>query len=178
MSKLTIDDVPGNAPAMVKQLILDVLVNPKLLQRTFSASVIPKLVLSEVSINKMAEEPMREEGRVVFHLTVDEEMLNFAGGIHGGCLSFLTDFVSSLALIALRTKMTGSTNLISLSQALSLVFHSPAPLGDRLRVVSTTITAGARASSAKTEIWSDTKHRLVASGVHIKMDPSPPKAKM
>ncbi|KAI3611631.1 hypothetical protein WG66_007684 [Moniliophthora roreri] len=172
MSKLTIDDVPGNAPAMVKQVLLDVLVNPKLLQRTFSASVIPKLALSEVSINKMAEEPMREEGRVVFHLTVDEEMLNFAGGIHGGY------FVSSLALIALRTKMTGSTNLISLSQALSLVFHSPAPLGDRLRVVSTTMTAGARASSAKTEIWSDTKHRLVASGVHIKMDPSPPKAKM
>ncbi|EEB93266.1 hypothetical protein MPER_08105 [Moniliophthora perniciosa FA553] len=76
----------------------------------------------------MVEEPMKEEGRAVFNLIVDEvhrlipfvEMLNLADGIHGGCIAFLIDFCSSFALVALRTKMTGSTDVISVSQAINL----------------------------------------------------------
>ncbi|KAJ7839312.1 hypothetical protein B0H13DRAFT_1454238, partial [Mycena leptocephala] len=49
--------------------------------------------------------------------------------------------------------------------------HSPATVGETLRIVNTTMTVGARALSARTEIWNATKHRLVASGVHIKMKP-------
>src|ERR1700761_1357756 len=65
--------------------------------------------------------------------------------------------------------------------------------GDKLRIVNTSIAIGARALSARAEacsnipllllsltyeaeqIWNVTKHRLVASGVHIKMQPSPAK---
>ena len=79
--------------------------------------------------------------------------------------------------------------------------------GDRIRLVNTTLTVGSRVESMQTEasiyfifilspsfddqlptplfffsladikIWNVTHHRLVASGVHIKMRPSqPPKA--
>lgn len=66
--------------------------------------------------------------------------------------------------------------------------------GDQLRIVSTTLTLGARILSARTEvrkklenwipdfdslplsqIWSLVHHRLVASGTHMKMQPSLPK---
>ncbi|KAK7029396.1 hypothetical protein VNI00_014650 [Paramarasmius palmivorus] len=174
-SPQTLENVAGNAPEMIKQVILNAIVSPKLLGKTFASSVLRKMVLLEVSINKMVEEPMKEEGRVVFGLIVDEEMMNLADSLHGGCIAFLIDFCSSVALVALRTKQAGPSNVVSVSQAMNVVYHSPAPLGDRLRIVNTTISAGARASSARTEIWSDTNHRLVASGVHIKMDPSPVK---
>ncbi|KAH6902822.1 hypothetical protein BKA70DRAFT_1374281 [Coprinopsis sp. MPI-PUGE-AT-0042] len=60
------------------------------------------------------------------------------------------------------------------SQSLNIVYHSPAALGDRIRIVNQTMTVGARAQSARTEIWNLTHHRLVSSGTHIKMVPSPP----
>jgi len=62
--------------------------------------------------------------------------------------------------------------------------------GDKLRIVSTTLTLGSRALSARCEvrfllalwlhqliylaskIWNVTRHRLMASAVHIKMDSS------
>ena len=64
--------------------------------------------------------------------------------------------------------------------------------GDHLRIVSTSISLGTRALSARcevgrnlpsiikyskvlvafTQIWNETRHRLVASGVHIKMEPN------
>ena len=71
-SPQTLENVAGNAPEMIKQLILNAIVSPKLLGKTFASSVLRKMVLLEVSINKMVEEPMKEEGRVVFGLIVDE----------------------------------------------------------------------------------------------------------
>jgi acyl-coenzyme A thioesterase 13 len=44
--------------------------------------------------------------------------------------------------------------------------------GSKLRIVSSTLTLGARSMSARTEIWDATHQRLVASGVHVKMDAS------
>jgi len=64
------------------------------------------------------------------------------------------------------------------SQSLNIVYRSPAILGDTLRIVNTSVTAGARAVSSRTEIWNATHHRLVASGVHVQMKPSEPKAKL
>ena len=71
--------------------------------------------------------------------------------------------------------------------------------GDRIRLVNTTLTVGSRVESVRTEasiiyffylqvspikyfcfpwadikIWNVTHHRLVASGVHVKMPPSQP----
>ncbi|KAJ6542645.1 HotDog domain-containing protein [Mycena capillaripes] len=132
----------------------------------FGDSILRALVVTEASIQKKAEEPLKQEGRVVCEIVVTEEMLNGGGNVHGGCSAFLIDVCSTMCLLAFQA------GIHTVSQSLNIVYHSPATIGETLRIVNTTMTVGARALSARTEIWNATKHRLVASGVHIKMRPS------
>ncbi|EDR12638.1 uncharacterized protein LACBIDRAFT_292681 [Laccaria bicolor S238N-H82] len=143
----------------------------------FGDSIQTRMVVTEISINNKAEEPKKVEGRVVLELDVAEDMLNGGGNIHGGCSAFLIDVCSTLALTALNLATTGELSP-SVSQSLNIVYHSPASLGDRIKIVNTTLTLGARAHSVRTEIWNLTHHRLVASGTHIKMAPSKPKSSL
>ncbi|KAF9011743.1 hypothetical protein BDQ17DRAFT_1272058 [Cyathus striatus] len=143
----------------------------------FGQAIQERLRVTEVSVNRKEEEPNKLEGKVVLEITVAEDMVNGGGNIHGGCSAFLIDMCSTLALSALSLSSKNELNL-SVSQSLNIVYHSPAGLGDQLRLVNTTLTLGARAHSARTEIWNVTHHRLVASGVHIKMQPSFPKANL
>ncbi|EAU82753.1 hypothetical protein CC1G_10658 [Coprinopsis cinerea okayama7 len=173
---LDISHVKGNAPEEIKRL----LVSPYRLYKSnqaqgplFGEEIQKRLVVTEVSILQKAEEPLKQEGRVVLETDVAEDMLNGGGNIHGGCSAFLIDICSTLALIALGI-VNNSKSTRSVSQSLNVVYHSPASLGDRIRIVNQTLTLGARAQSVRTEIWNVTHHRLVSSGTHIKMVPSPP----
>ncbi|KAA1466659.1 Thioesterase/thiol ester dehydrase-isomerase [Dentipellis sp. KUC8613] len=136
----------------------------------FSAPIARRLHLVEVDVRGKADEPSRQEARVVCETEVAEDMLNIAGNMHGGCSAFLVDVCSSTPFAALSPE-----GAMGVSQAINMVYHAPARLGDKLKIVSTTIAVGARVMSARCEIWDTTNHRLVASGVHVKMDPSPPK---
>ncbi|KAJ7768734.1 HotDog domain-containing protein [Mycena olivaceomarginata] len=132
----------------------------------FGDDIIRRLVVTHASVEKKVEEPLKQEGRVVCELIVTEDMLNGGGNVHGGCAALLIDVCSTLSLLAFQP------GIHTVSQSLNVVYHSPATLGETLRIVNTSMTVGARAMSARTEIWNATKHRLVASGVHIKMQPS------
>ncbi|GLB34270.1 putative thioesterase superfamily protein [Lyophyllum shimeji] len=176
--------IAGNAPDHVKSFLadtsffyeyahtLDGVTGP-----IFGESIMKRIVVTEVSVEKKAEEPRKLEGRVVCEVTVEDDMINGGGNIHGGCSAFLIDVCSTMALMALSMTDKGEAHR-SVSQSLNVVYHSPAGLGDKLRLVNTTITLGGRAQSARTEIWNVTHHRLVSSGVHIKMQPSSPKANL
>ena len=74
--------------------------------RGFAASIGARISVDEVSILKKAEEPTREEVRLVCSLEVTEgvykagieiyydsnaDMLNGAGSMHGGCSAYLID---------------------------------------------------------------------------------------
>ncbi|KAJ7778475.1 HotDog domain-containing protein [Mycena metata] len=134
----------------------------------FGDSILSGLVVTEASVQPKAEEPLKEEGRIVCEITVTEDMLNGGGNIHGGCSAFLIDVCSTLCLMVYKPGM-------HVSQSLNIVYHSPATLGEKLRIVNTSMTVGARAMSARTEARNAillSCHRLVASGVHIKMQPS------
>ena len=72
-------------------------------------------------------------------------MVNAGGSMHGGCSAYLVDICTSLALAA-----AGKPGTVS--QAIDMVYHAPAPLGCRIRVVNWTITLGARVSSARCEV--------------------------
>ncbi|KAF9553277.1 hypothetical protein CPC08DRAFT_673420 [Agrocybe pediades] len=173
-----ISHIAGNASDDIKQLIgnphafLSGYRNTANSPARFGESIQKRLRVTEISIIKKAEEEKKTEGRVVVELEVGEDMLNGGGNIHGGCSAYLVDVCSTLALIALGIANTGELSP-SVSQSLNIVYHSPAKLGDKLRLVNTTLTLGARALSARTEIWNVTHHRLVVSGTHIKMNPSP-----
>ncbi|PPQ94831.1 hypothetical protein CVT25_007468 [Psilocybe cyanescens] len=195
--------VAGNAPEEIKRVLGD--------PRTFFASflkpgerplngfgkdIMERMTVTELSILQKAEEPEKMEGRAVLEVDVSEDMVNGGGNIHGGCSAFLIDMASSFALTALNLYETGRKHP-SVSQSLNVVYHSPAAIGERIRLVNTTLTVGKRTESVRTEstpsffnplrirfslgsdqIWNVTHHRLVASGVHIKMMPSKPKANL
>ncbi|KAJ7223056.1 HotDog domain-containing protein [Mycena pura] len=131
----------------------------------FGDDIFARIVVTHASVDNKAEEPLKQEGRVVCEIVVTEDMLNGGGNLHGGCSAYLIDNCSSLSLMIVQPGP-------NVSQSLNIVYHSPATLGDKLRIVNTSIAIGARALSARAEIWNVTKHRLVASGVHIKMQPS------
>ncbi|KAH9482185.1 Acyl-coenzyme A thioesterase 13 [Psilocybe cubensis] len=174
--------IAGNGSDEIKQLLGDIgeffhsRRAPGMTTSGFGEAIQKRLRLTEISFNKKAEEERKMEARVVMETEVHEDMLNGGGNIHGGCSAFLVDTCSSLALLAM-VKETQGVLVATVSQSLNLVYHSPAQLGDTLRIVNTTLTVGARAHSVRTEIWNVTHHRLVVSGTHVKMVPSLPKPK-
>ncbi|KAF8958526.1 HotDog domain-containing protein [Flammula alnicola] len=172
LPKLDVSQVAGNASEEIKRLLGDAhafyasFSKPGQQLLNIFASAIEKRM-------KKAEEPNKLEGRAVIEIEVSEDMVNGSGNIHGGCSAYLIDMASSFALAALSLHETGKLHP-SVSQALNVVYHSPAGIGEKLRLVNTTLTVGKRAESVRTEIWNITHRRLVATGVHIKMVPSPP----
>ncbi|KAG2073638.1 hypothetical protein BDR04DRAFT_1094596 [Suillus decipiens] len=188
LSDIDASQVEGNASPDIKHSLLAALQYMQLSHvsqstskslGSFEAEFASRLQLTEVSILSKAEEPEKLEGRVVLQAIVDEEMLNDAEHVHGGCTATMIDMhicsCSTMPIFVLTASTTGH-GVFGVSQSLNIVYHSPALLGDKLRIVSTTLTVGSRILSSRSEIWNVTRHRLVASGVHIKMVPSEPKA--
>ncbi|KIK89786.1 hypothetical protein PAXRUDRAFT_831778 [Paxillus rubicundulus Ve08.2h10] len=100
------------------------------------------------------EEGKKLEGRVVFETTVEDDMLNGNGTLHGACSALLIDNCSTMPIALLNLATTGKADL-GISQSIHILFHAPAMSGDRLRI-----------------IWNVSHHRLVASGIHTKMSAS------
>ncbi|KAF9068700.1 HotDog domain-containing protein [Rhodocollybia butyracea] len=176
-SSYTHNLITGNATNKIKKLA-DIVVHtpshsPEWRPKLFAASIMDRMVLSEVNIGPITEEPSRQEAKVVFRLVVNEEMLNLANTVHGGALAYFVDFCSTIALGVL-----DPFHGVTVTQAMNIVFHSPASLDDTIRIVSRSVTTGGRSMSGKTEIWNETHRRLVVSGVQINMRASPPKSKL
>ncbi|THV03370.1 hypothetical protein K435DRAFT_748081 [Dendrothele bispora CBS 962.96] len=152
---------------------------PRKLETLFAKSVQDRIRVDEVWLMPDPEEKERWIAKVVCGMRVEEDMVNGMGNIHGACSTFLIDMCSSLAVRALAIGRHNNPKLARVvSQSLITIYSAPAAVGEELRIVNTTIALGTRVTSIKTEIWSKTHHRLVSSGIHIKMAPSPPKAKM
>jgi len=143
----------------------------------FANDVAKRLLLTEVSIRPNATEPTKNEGVVVYEIETFDGMLNSMDQVHGGCLAFLLDICSSMPIIAL-SLANGGSGSGGVTQAMNMIYHSPTPSGECLRIISTTLTMGARAMSARCEIWNISKNRLVLSGTHVKMEPSAPRSKL
>ncbi|KAJ8087158.1 hypothetical protein PM082_005986 [Marasmius tenuissimus] len=178
--RIDISRIAGDAADHVKAFLAD----PTTLEdvsgqsqtvRGFGYDIISRMEVTEVSVTKKADEPSKQEGRVVVKMKVEQDMVHGGLNVHGGCSAFLIDTCTTLAMTALTLGTVGA-KLPNVSLALDILYHAPAALGEDLRIVSTTLTVGGRAFSARTEMWSDTHHRLVASGVHVKLSPSQPRA--
>ncbi|PIL28315.1 hypothetical protein GSI_09604 [Ganoderma sinense ZZ0214-1] len=138
----------------------------------FAKEIGSRLELTTVEAYERSEDG-RMHAEVVFEIDMDEDMLNSGGNLHGGCTMFMIDVCSSIALLALGIARDMTVNLVS--QAITTVFHAPATVGARLRIVNKTVSFGARTVSVRTEIWDRTNRRLVATAVHNQMSPSEPK---
>ncbi|KIJ69830.1 hypothetical protein HYDPIDRAFT_35288 [Hydnomerulius pinastri MD-312] len=175
-----VSTIGGNAPRELKQSLIDLVTagaksNKAKGFRGFEPEIASRLVWTEISVLKKAEEPEKLEGRVVFEITVEDDMVNGRGTLHGACSGLLVDNCSTMPIALLGLATTGHGEL-GVSQSINIMFHAPAMIDDRLRIVSTTISVGSRTLSSRCEIWDVTNHRIVASGVHTKMAASAPKA--
>ncbi|RPD56463.1 hypothetical protein L227DRAFT_578911 [Lentinus tigrinus ALCF2SS1-6] len=141
----------------------------------FASAVGGRLVPTEVEVFTR-EKDGKQQARMVYEIDVSEDMLNIGRTMHGGCAVYLIDVCSSVALMVLAGALDKPTNFVS--QALNTTFHAPAPAGAKLEIVNTTIAFGGRTVSAITEIWDVTNKRLCMTGVHNKMAPSKPIAKL
>ncbi|KAI0068496.1 hypothetical protein BV25DRAFT_1329 [Artomyces pyxidatus] len=162
----TATDIAGTAPDQAKQRVANSLVN--MAAFGFVCTFPEKLHVTEVSIGKNTEEPAKTEARVVCEVVVEEEMLNALRVMHGGCLAFFIDICGTLPSTALLGHSGVSLNI-------SVSYHAPAKVGDKLKIISTTLSNGARVTSTRGEIWNVTTKRLVASGVHTMMEQSVPR---
>ncbi|KZV64571.1 Thioesterase/thiol ester dehydrase-isomerase [Peniophora sp. CONT] len=133
----------------------------------FAQSVVRRMSITEVSLVSKSEAPSRTESRVVCELPVASDMANAGHIMHGGCTGYLVDVCSTLALAA-----AGASAYSNVTQSLNVVYHAPAPVGHRIRVINWSVAVGSRIMSARTEIWDIDDERLVATGTHIKMKPS------
>ncbi|KAI0340836.1 Thioesterase/thiol ester dehydrase-isomerase [Trametopsis cervina] len=138
----------------------------------FGDAVFQKLETTEIEILESSDAPGKRQGRLVVEVDVTDDMCNPISTLHGGCIAALVDQCTSF-VIALLSQYMSPGNDIHVSLMLNTTFHSPAPAGTRLRIVSTTVASGRRTQTARIEIYDKTRGRLVATGVHIKMSPSP-----
>jgi len=166
-------NVAGNATDDVKEQAL-YLLEYIMTQSTFARDVQSHIKLTEVSVKK--QEGRKEQATVICEIVTGEEMLNGFGTMHGGCIAYLIDTCTSIPLMVISD--AGDLNSGGVSQTLNVIYHSPASLGSRLRIVSTIVSRGRRAATLQCEIWDTAKNTIVASGTHIKMAPSIPKSKL
>ncbi|KAG2361452.1 HotDog domain-containing protein, partial [Suillus spraguei] len=125
--------------------------------------LVPRLQPTEVSILSKTEEPEKLEGRVVFQAIVDEEMLNDGGHVHGGCTATIIDMHLLDNAHLCPCDLTTGHGVFGVSQSLNTVYHSPALLGDKLRIVCTTLTVGSRIFSSRCEVRFWQSHPLALS---------------
>ncbi|RDB19954.1 Acyl-coenzyme A thioesterase 13 [Hypsizygus marmoreus] len=168
-----ISQISGNASPEIKQLPLRWLAVFHGRKGSFANSISSRVKVVEVSVIRNPEDPRKTEGRVVCEIDVTEDMLNGSGVMHEGCSVFLIDECSVCSLVTLNAA-EGRDSRPGVSQAINTVFHHPAKLGAKLRIVNTSMMAGVEMTSCRSEIWDVGNHRLVASGVQLQMSPSKP----
>ncbi|KZS91315.1 hypothetical protein SISNIDRAFT_487635 [Sistotremastrum niveocremeum HHB9708] len=175
-SALDISSIKGNAPDAIKTHIAGILFFFIFHKESFAHSVGKRIKVVEAdaedpssgesAIKGTNEAPSRRRATVICECTVEQDMVNGAGNMHGGCTGYL---------MAATKNKDGSYGTSGVSQSLNIVYHAPAPVGTQLRIVSSTVAVGGRVMTARCEIWDKALDRLVASCVHTKMNPSHPK---
>ncbi|KAL4072168.1 HotDog domain-containing protein [Scleroderma yunnanense] len=169
-----VSHISGNVSSHVKQLILNTyMAYGAGDENCFGHAVAKAAKFVEINVSKCEEKQGRMEATTVAEVVVTKNMLNGAGMLHGGCVAFLIDNCCSTPLIVLG--LLQNINGVGVTQAMNVLFHSPAPLGSCLRIVSTSVAMGGRIMSARCEIIEKRTGRIVASAYLNKMQPTMPK---
>ncbi|TRM69198.1 HotDog domain-containing protein [Schizophyllum amplum] len=159
--------ITGNAPDYVKQLTCNTFYGYGVGEGdAFGSAVGHAVRFKEISIDRKLEKQGRFEATTVADLLVTKHMLNGAGMLHGGCIAYLIDNTPLVVL-----GLVSNVNGVGVTQGMNIMFHAPAPLGTRLRIVSTSVSLGGRVMTARCEIIDRDSGRSVASAFINKMQP-------
>jgi len=165
-----ITSISGNAPDYVKQLNYNTFVSYGVGDEdSFGYKVGNAVKFVDVSIDQPLEKHGRMEATTVAELVVTKHMLNGAGMLHGAVVTYLIDNCCSTPLVVLG--LVQNVNGVGVTQAMNVLFHSPAPLGTRLRIISTSISMGGRVMTSRCEIVDKDSGRVIASAFLNKMQP-------
>ncbi|KAI0825809.1 HotDog domain-containing protein [Irpex lacteus] len=141
--------------------------------RQYIYPILSRMEATDIDVLDILEVPGKKQGRIIFEIDVQEDMCNPGNTMHGGCLAALIDICTSLTISLMAFYVMPDAHS-HVSLVLNTTFHSPAPIGSRVKLVCTTVTFGARVMTAKAEVYNVTHGRLVATGAHVQMQPSPP----
>ncbi|KAF8323764.1 hypothetical protein DL93DRAFT_2222655 [Clavulina sp. PMI_390] len=127
-------------------------------------------LLDELELVSVDRKP-QHEGRksdieIETEIIVKEFMCNTWLMAHGGMISTLLDFTTSLP-VPLLLKDDDAWSGSGLSLSLSVNLLSPALKGDKLRCIVTSKSGGKRTATSYGELWGP--RGLVATATHIKM---------
>ncbi|CAE6459003.1 unnamed protein product [Rhizoctonia solani] len=120
-------DIKGNAPDDQKQMCIGVLDFYSSLKDHFAYSVGQRLKLLEVSVGPMINK--KSQAIVVCEISLEDDMLNLLGTLHGGCTAYLIDVCSSIAIAIAPQGVNNPEEWwgkVSVSQALNVLYHAPA----------------------------------------------------
>jgi uncharacterized protein (TIGR00369 family) len=116
-------------------------------------------VLKSLSVSSVEGE---SPDKVTFRFTVQPDMCNKGGSMHGGALMTLVDDTTTISLLASDPKLRAQV-----TSNLETRFLSPAMPGDDLTIVAKNDKLGKSVGFSSCEIYKDAT--LVALGTHVKI---------
>ncbi|TDL20676.1 hypothetical protein BD410DRAFT_790638 [Rickenella mellea] len=163
--------IAGNASSLIKQLTLNTFAAYGVGDEESFGHVVGKAVkFTEITVDVDEGNTTKAKAMTVAEVVVDKKMANGANMMHGGCIAYLIDNCCSTPLVALGLSV--KRNGVGVTQALNIIYHSPAAIGTCLRITSTSMALGGRSMTSRCEIHEKATGRLVASAFLNKMQPS------
>ncbi|KAF8057017.1 HotDog domain-containing protein [Lyophyllum atratum] len=165
-----VSTIRGNAPDYVKQLNSNTYFSYGVGdEHCFGHKVGKTVKFVDVSIDRIQERQGRMEATTIAEVQVTKHMVNGAGMLHGGCVAYLIDNCCSTPLVVLG--LLQDVNGVGVTQGMNILFHSPASIGTRLSIISTSISLGGRVMTSRCEVVDKDSGRIVASAFLNKMQP-------
>ncbi|KAJ7190195.1 hypothetical protein GGX14DRAFT_483690 [Mycena pura] len=166
--------IAGNAPRGVKEMAVKWLNFYHAPPKCFAGTSARRTVVTEVSLH---DNPLSDTRTLtmVSEIDVTEEILDTEDKLSYPFLITVIDECVSSAVATL-DYAEGGPGISGVSLSLNTVFHNPAHLGSKLRLINTTLVAGAGLQSCRCEVWDLTCRRPVATAVYAGMLPSLPRS--
>ncbi|KAF7320517.1 hypothetical protein HMN09_00135400 [Mycena chlorophos] len=173
--------IAGNAPSEVKAMAvkwLNVYHAPGP-TGCFAGASTRRTVVREVSlVDDENARGLPVEGRVgkklvlVSEVDITDELLDARDRLSNSFVFAIIDECVSSAVATLDFAL-GGQGMTGVSLSINTTWHNAVFLGGRLRFVSTTMGVDGGIASCRCEVWDDTQHQLVATGVFSGMIASP-----
>ncbi|KIM36045.1 hypothetical protein M413DRAFT_78749, partial [Hebeloma cylindrosporum] len=142
--------IQGNASVEVKQICIELFrFFISTTGNSYGADVGQRLKLVEINIwgeggTKAAS------AQTVVEITIEKDMCNVFGTLHGACAAYIVDPCSVSSLVALGTAL--GFDGTGFSQSMNLIWHHPVKMGTKIRVVSTTMSAKGKLRTIRCEV--------------------------
>ncbi|CAA7259320.1 unnamed protein product [Cyclocybe aegerita] len=158
-----LDSITGNVPREIKELPVKWLAVFRNEGTGFAGNVGERVKVTDVSVVAGVDDPLRMEAKVTTEVEVTEDMCDSQGVLHEGCIVYLIDECSSIAMVV-SNAYEDNYQPPGVSQTINTLFHARALVGTKLRLLNFSVANGDQSNAGRTEVWDATNRRLVASG--------------